>query len=167
MTNRKFLKLPSTERGSSRTLTDQNNTEGAPGSFFEPGSWVAFSFTLAGAPGRRIQNLSNSLNRARKFRLLTTRTNAEGTPGSFFEPGSWGCLLTLPRRLAGRPMANPNLQKSPRSSDAPFTHSPLKPTRRVPQVRFLNRGLGFASLSVFHIDRRVARNDRIANRFNS
>ena len=38
------FRLRSIERGSSRTLANQTDTEGAPGSSFEPGSWVALSF---------------------------------------------------------------------------------------------------------------------------
>src|SRR5437879_4533785 len=43
----RIFQTPSIERGSFRALTNQNNTEGAPGSSFEPGSWGCLSlFTL-------------------------------------------------------------------------------------------------------------------------
>src|SRR2546428_8295862 len=39
----RIFQTPSIERGSFRALTNQNNTEGAPGSSLEPGSWGCFS----------------------------------------------------------------------------------------------------------------------------
>src|SRR5436309_6250133 len=43
----RIFQTPSIEHGSFRPLANQNNTEGAPGSSFEPGSWGCLSlFTL-------------------------------------------------------------------------------------------------------------------------
>src|SRR5438445_6434247 len=72
------------------------------------------------------------------FRPLANQNNTEGAPGSSFEPGSWGCLslFTLPRR----------------SNEEAFAHWQIKITRRVPKVRHLNLGPGFAFLfSLFHL----------------
>src|SRR2546422_4883673 len=42
----RIFQTPSIERGSFRPLANQNNTEGAPGSSLEPGSWGCFLFSL-------------------------------------------------------------------------------------------------------------------------
>ena len=70
------------------------NTEGAPGSVFEPGSWVDFySRSEPRFPLPWNFSLSNSLVATpcdpATCSLPGVTVNTEGAPGSVFEPGSW------------------------------------------------------------------------------
>jgi hypothetical protein len=62
MTDPESFKLPSIERESLHLLTNQNNTEGAPGSSFEPGSSrlpLPFLFLVRLAPQKSFNGPNN------------------------------------------------------------------------------------------------------------